>query len=173
MTATTEAGGRLDGAVGSLSRALARRVTRRSALGRIGKYGVALSLGAAGTSLIEDQAWAAASAASGCCSNCINKCGHSQCNDSIYCNYGGYCPPGTCECGAWSYYQECGPGNKGIIFYGDCCGGCGGGANCSCPGGAPHCCNYHEWDNGQCAAYQCQCNSTTFYINCRRSYCSI
>ena len=61
MTATGNQG-TLDRAAGALSRGLARKFTRRSVLSKVGKYGVALSLGAAGVALLDDEAWA--------CTNC-------------------------------------------------------------------------------------------------------
>lgn len=159
----------LEGAVGALARTLAERLTRRSTLARLGRYGVALSLGAAGTTLLDDQAWAAAST---CCGGgCQHTC-CGGCNYSVWCNYGGYCPPGTCECGGWTLCERCttSGGQAGVYWYGDCCGGCGNG--CSCSGCSPSCCNYHDWNNGSCAACDCRTGDSAWHINCRRKYCN-
>lgn len=166
MTAVTPPETRLDAAVGALSRGLAERLTRRSAVARVGRLSVALSLGAAGEMLMSDEALAA-----GCCGAC--KSCSCCCNFSVWCGQGGYCPSGTCECGGWTYNETCTSGGRsGVYWYGDCCGQCGGGADCSCSGGAPSCCNYHEWNNGSCAQNDCTCGSAGWFIKCRRKYCN-
>lgn len=178
MTATTEA--TLDRAVGSISRALAQRITRRSAVSKLGRYGVALSLGAAGVTLLDDRAKAATISA--CCQSCRGGC----CNcDSFWCGLGGSCPSYTCRCGAWWAGCKCSNGAK--LMYGDCCGGCNCGNFCNCgsgdcnngpcnqPGGCspcPGCCHQfqHNSDTGR-ACGDCSTCSCPWYVNCRRAFC--
>lgn len=182
MTAATHTEGRLDHAVGSLSRGLARRVTRRSAVSRLGRYGAALSLGAAGAALLDDTAWAAAT--SSCCQGCYGTCPKY---DSRWCDDGGQCPSTTCQCGAWWSGCYCSNGQKWM--YGDCCGDCGCGTDCfesssydcsvgPCPtaGGngspCPSCCFQfaHVSSVRQCG--DCTSCSCPWYIRCRRAFCA-
>lgn len=176
----------LDRVAGSVSRSLAERLTRRSAISKVARYGVALSLGSAGTALLDDQrAWAAVpctngNCPSGCC-GCVGGC--CRC-DSAWCGLGGVCPSGTCRCGAW--WAGCYCSNGARLVYGDCCGGCGGGAGCTCwssgcnggpcheAGGCspcPGCCHQLQWytdPNRECGT----CNSgSPWYISCRRAFC--
>ena len=166
-TADTET--RLGQTGAALSRALARRLTRRSAVYRLGRYGVALALGRAGAALLDDGALAA-TAASCYCGECFSAPDRNCCgNDSVWCSwaYGtpGECPAGTCECGSW----PAGPGMRN----GDCCGECGGGSDCSCLYfyGAywPSCCRIQNWKPGNCGN-DCSNCSTAYYIKCRRSF---
>jgi hypothetical protein len=181
MTAGTT--GTFDRATGSLSRALAQRITRRSAVGRLGRYGVALTVGAAGISLL-DPAEALASFPCGC-GGCSPYGPSGRCNcDSRWCDDGGYCPSYACQCGAWSAGCSCN-GGSGTMYYGDCCGSCGGGADCAvsssydCSGGpcgggcspCPGCCHQleHYGDpNRNCGTCNC---SNPWYVNCRRAIC--
>ena len=191
MTTETQTAGALGQAAGSLSRALAQRITRRSAVSRIGRYGVAVSMGAAGAALFDPEV---ALAAYPCgCGSCApgggGGCSAGKCYyDSRWCDYGGNCPPNTCRCGAWSAGCGCvgSNGARGTWYYGDCCGNCGGGnCNCSnsydCSGGpcgggrtgypCPSCCHQleHYGDpNRECGTCNC---SSPWYVNCRRALC--
>jgi hypothetical protein len=180
MTAATDTQGTLDHAVESLSRGLARRMTRRSALSKLGRYGVAMSLGASGVALLKDER-ASAVITSTCCQSCRGGC----CNcDSYWCSLGGVCPSYTCRCGAW--WAGCYCANGARLYYGDCCGNCGCGSYCNCaadrcgngacnqPGGCspcPACCHQfqHTSDTGrECGDCGCGC---PWYVNCRRAFC--
>jgi len=172
MTGPVETAGTLDRAVERFSRSLAERLTRRSAVAVVGRYGVALSLGAAGVALLEPDSAAAAPCG---CGGCIGSC---ACNLSVWCGLGGNCPGGTCHCGGWTYSCSCtSGGQRGCWWYGDCCGNCGGGsADCSCTGGqqcgtAPSCCNQPEWYTNADCTNICNCSSP-WYIKCRRKYCN-
>jgi hypothetical protein len=162
----------LDAVARKLSGLLAERVSRRSALEKVGRYGMAMSLGAAGVALAPGGLAEAAALAS-CCDTCVsNPCGGSGCPNSVWCGLGGVCPSGTCECGSWSIGGSCTSGGKSGTYYaGDCCGNCGGGTNCACHSGAVQCCNYHEWQNGWCAVNDCTCGTSGWFIKCRRQYC--
>jgi hypothetical protein len=165
MTTGTESN--LEGAVGAFSRALAQRFTRRSGLSRLGRFGVALSLGGAGVALLDDRAFAAT--ATSCCGSCSGTCCGSE---SVWCYnlpgwYQNACPTGTCGCGSW-VAGTCSGGTT--LRYADCCGECGAGADCTCIGGAPSCCRYQTYTNGSCN--DCTCGSEGFRIKCRRSFCS-
>lgn len=180
MTVATDTEGTLEYAVGSMSRGLARRITRRSAMSRLGRYGVALSLGAAGAALLDDTARAATTGT--CCQDCRGGC--CSC-ESTWCDYGGECPPsGSCRCGAWWGGCYCSGGRR--LMYGDCCGSCGCGSYCTCGafdcssgacGGTscrtcPSCCHQfqHVSDtNRQCG--DCSTCSCPWYVNCRRAFC--
>lgn len=185
MTVATETQGTLDRAIDSVSRGLARRMTRKSAITKLGRYGVAMSLGATGVSLLKDEtAWAGTTAT--CCQSCIaDFYGHSCCGcDSYWCNTGGVCPSYTCRCGAWWAGCYCTGGAR--LYYGDCCGNCncGGLCNCGssgCGGGpcnqaggcspCPNCCHQfeHTSDTGRaCGDCGCTC---PWYVNCRRAFC--
>lgn len=178
MTETMHAEGALERAVGSLSRGLAQRVTRRSAVARLGRYGIALSMGAAGLTLLDEPAWADDIPG---CNNCLTPpapCG--RCADSDWCGQGGQCLPGTCECGGWTFSCRCTSGGaSGCWWYGDCCNQCGGG-NCGCGPNGPTCCNELFWHrsvsgNGwRAAPGTCRtCNAgSPNYIRCRRKYCN-
>lgn len=182
MISPRETEGTLDGLVGSLSRSLASRLTRRSVIARVGQYGAALSLGAVGAALMDDTALAVTQCSVSCpycdANGVCNYCGYGYCNFSIWCSWLGYtphqCPSFTCECGSWQVGQ-CANGQG--LWYGDCCGGCAAdGSNCQCVVGNdykyyPSCCNTHEWTNGWCSGTRNQCGGT-WHIYCRRSYCA-
>ena len=174
MTTIQEKEGSFEGAIAALSRALAQRLTRRSALTRLGRYGVALSLGAAGASLLDDAAWAAGATSTSCCGGgCIKKCcGSTTCNDSIWCYDNGYCPSGTCPCGSWISGTCTVNGKSGTQWNGDCCGGCSPvSTTCNCVGCNVTCCNYHTYNNGDCAACTSCSGDSAYHIACRRQYC--
>lgn len=171
MTAPAEAGGTVDRAVERFSRTLAERLTRRSAVARLGGYGVALSLGAAGVALLEPDRARADPCGCGGCKNV--SCG---CNLSIWCNAGGDCPSGTCHCGGWTFSCSCSSnGHSGCWWYGDCCGDCGAGSSCLCYsdtcGNSPSCCNQPEWYFNAFCNNICNCNNP-WHIYCRRKYCN-
>jgi len=177
---TTIKDGALDQAVASMSRSLAKRLTRRSALSKLGRYSVALSLGAAGSVLLDDElAWAQPGGCQGCSPYGGSGCTSGKCAyDSRWCDYGGYCPSYACRCGAWQA-GTCSNGQR--LMYGDCCGSCGGGGDCSCSSSfdcsgtgspCPTCCHQINWytdPNRQCG----NCNAgSPWYIHCRRAFCA-
>ena len=184
MTATGNQG-TLDRAAGALSRGLARKFTRRSVLSKVGKYGVALSLGAAGVALLDDEAWACTNCCAsngGCCRDCCSRgcCGA----ESRWCGLHGRCPSGTCGCGAWWTGRYCvnSSGQRtGRLMYGDCCGDCGCGSKCTCSSSfnchgtsspCPSCCHQVQWytdPSRSCGQCQCRC---PWYIKCRRAFCA-
>jgi len=177
MTTTTKSSPgdgdtRLEAGVGNLSRALAQRLTRRSALTRLGQYGAALSLGAAGAALLDEKAWAAA--ACSCCGQCT---GGSCCgSESVWCAnlpgwYQNSCPSGTCGCGSW-VAGTCSSSSTPYLRYADCCGACGDGSYCYCPGGAPSCCHTQTYTNGSCSNCTNTCCGTVNHVKCRRWFCS-
>jgi hypothetical protein len=156
--------GALESSVGVISRALAVRLTRRSALSRLGRYGVALSIGSAGAALLDEQAFG--TTVTGCCGSCTigNCCG----SDSVWCSdLPGWnqnsCPTGSCGCGSWTH-GTCADGR--ILRYADCCGGCNNGGNCTCINGAPSCCRHQLHTNGSCN------DCCGYWIKCRRWFCS-
>lgn len=178
MTTSVEPESTLDRAAIALSQGLARRMSRRSAVSKLARYGAALTVGAAGAALLEAQP-ALAACPSGCCG-----CRGSCCNCSSYwCGLGGSCPSYTCRCGAW--YAGCRCSNGARLMYGDCCGNCGGGSYCNCASGGcdngqcapgscspcPNCCHQLQWysdPNRACGT----CNSgSPWYVNCRRAFC--
>lgn len=174
MTATTT-DGTLDRAGAWVQRALARRVTRRSAVARIGRYGVALSLGAAGVELLNPpQAWANRL---NCCGGCVGGCCGCE---SRWCDEGGNCPSGTCGCGYWLQGGQCigSNGLKGTVAYGDCCGDCGDGSDCRCSSSfncngtcssCQSCCNEFQWYESSHSCGSCGCPA--WFIKCRRQFC--
>lgn len=181
VTVSTRNETMLDRGAASLSRAMAKRVTRRSALSKVGRYGMAISLGAAGSVLLDDQRAEADVLASGC-GGCRGGC----CNhNSYWCSLGGRCPDVTCRCGSW--WAGCRCSNGARLMYGDCCGDCNCGGYCTCisstgcnggpcnePGGGspcPSCCHQIEYvgdPNRECGVCKTDC---PWYINCRRAYC--
>ena len=156
----------LEGMAGSISRALAGKLTRRSALTRIGRYGVALSLGSAGLGLLAEDANAHTCCSTCCCGNC-SWSGASCCgSDSVWCstlNGVNACPSGSCGCGSW-VVGTCSNGQT--LRYADCCGGCNNGSDCRCVSGAPSCCRHQLHTNGSCN----DCGGN--HIKCRRWFCS-
>jgi len=142
----------------AVARGLAARVSRRSAIGRIGRGAVAVSLGGAGAALFAPNA-----AATSCTGVNSTRC---------ECLVGGSnsCPSDTCACGWWCVSDAtCASGHK---FWTDCCGGCNDGANCACVydcvDGAlrPYCCNLKEWGCG-CGTVGSQYS----HIKCRIHTC--
>ena len=87
----TYSGSALERAVDVGSRAMARRLTRRSALAGVGKGAVALSLGAAGTALYRSEQ-ARAHTPPGCSGSSVTCFKLTGTNG---------CPAGTCACGYW------------------------------------------------------------------------
>jgi hypothetical protein len=164
MTTTTH----LERAAGGATRALSRRLSRRTFVGRVGRYAIATSLGAGGLALVDP----AAAHNTGTCGAC-NPGAPTCCTngtDSVLCsNLPGWnqnsCPPGTAGCGSWTA-GTCGPGGTGTLRFADCCLQCGNGDLCTCIGGAPSCCRHQRWRNG--AIDDCAIN----HIKCRRSFCS-
>lgn len=124
--------GTFDRLVASMSRAIAERTTRRAALAKLGRYGVAVTLGAAGGSLLEaESAFASEPGCGGCSPYGGSGCSKGKCGcDSRWCDLGGDCPGGTCRCGSW--FGGCYCSNNARLMYGDCCNDCGGGQDCSC-----------------------------------------
>jgi hypothetical protein len=137
----------LDEASGAVARHLANRVSRRSALGRLGLGAVAVSLGSAGAAIFAQRAEAYACPGCAICTNSVR----------CQCLSGGSnsCPSDTCQCGWWCVNDSgCTSGHK---FWIDCCGGCrdaNGNVLCSCKydciDGAtrPYCCYTKEWGCG-------------------------
>jgi len=180
VTAATNAKGTLDRAVGSLSRSFAQRIDRRSAISRLGKYGVALSLGASGAALLDDTAWAAAQLR--CCQGCVGGCCGCE---SRWCDANGNCPSGTCRCGAWQVGNCVNSDGHitGKLMYGDCCGGCNCGSNCNCSSNydcsnsgcssCPSCCHQFNWvSDPNRACGDCTTCGCPWYIKCRRAFCA-
>lgn len=150
----------LEGVSAEISQALARRVSRRHVVGRIGRTGVAVSLGGAGMALF---AAPASAHSGGQCGQCQGSCCGSE---SVWCSTltgVNQCPSGSYGCGSWTV-GTCSGG--GVLRYADCCGGCNNGAACTCIGGSPSCCRHQQWTNG--ASNDCANN----HIKCRRSFCS-
>lgn len=119
----------------------AGRISRRSMLGRIGKYALVLSGGGAVAALMATPADAAleCDCRDSCTAECTGskKCNCTACGHSVTCNAlagtTASCPGYTAECGSWS----CGCSNcpSGRKIWTDCCptgGECNSGANCSC-----------------------------------------
>jgi hypothetical protein len=162
-----EESSRLEGLASWTSRGLAQRVTRRSALGRLGRGAVALSLGGAGVAFLAEEA--SAHNVNTCNSCDTNNANCSPCcyNNSVTCgtltgNYGS-CPSGSYDCGYWEYTDSsCGTANN-LRRWTDCCGSCSEGSIGRCIGGAPTCCNHKEWpqQGGLC----------TDHIRCRYTFC--
>ena len=145
-------------AAGSLSRKAAERYTRRSLVSKVGRYGIAMTMGWAALDVL-DPSDALAHCSQG------TACGYQVYNcSSIWCS-GNACPAGTCGCGSWCERvstSTCGDGWRRVA---DCCGNCNCGGNCN--GGCPqHCCNHQTYTNGSCS--DCQNN----HVNCRRWFCA-
>ena len=147
--------GEINSSMTVLSRAIARRTSRRSFLGRVGRTAVVLSLGSAGVMLREEPAWAS-------CGDCIGNCCGS---DSIFCfNLPGgqnACPSGTCECGSWTEADSHCP--AGFKRFTDCCGNCASGKDCACINGTPTCCRHKTHSGG--------CDGCSSFIKCRIVAC--
>lgn len=144
---------------GEISRTLARRVSRRNALGRFGRTSVAVSLGGLGMGVF---ATPASAHVGGSCGQCQGGCCGAE---SVWCSTlwgNNSCPPGSYGCGNW-VAGSCSGGRT--LRYADCCGGCNNGGNCQCIGGRPSCCRHQQWHNGD--SDNCRVN----HIKCRRSYC--
>jgi hypothetical protein len=159
---TTPRSSWLEQVSGEISRALARRVSRRDAIGRFGRTAVAVSLGGAGMGVFAAPAAAHLGAS---CGDCQGSC----CDlESVWCttinNGVNACPSGSYGCGSWSSGNTCAGG--GVLRYADCCGGCNNGLACTCIGGRPSCCRHQQWTNG--ASNNCADN----HIKCRRSFCA-
>jgi hypothetical protein len=144
-----------------LARGLATRVSRRSAVGRLGRGAIAVSLGSAGAAIFVGGAAA-------------HTCNCSNCSNSVRCEClpGGSnnCPSGSCQCGWWCVSDgTCPSGHK---FWIDCCGGCNSGQACNCVVDCvdgqqrPTCCHHKEWGCG-CGTV----GSEFSHIKCRIHVC--
>lgn len=183
----------VESAVAATARVLARRFTRRSALARIGRYGLAASVAAPALALVDaEDAWAAPGGCQGCSPYGGGGCSSGKCaNESTWCGDGGDCPSYACRCGAW-VAGTCSDGST--MYYGDCCGACGGGGDCSCANSGsgsccgasgsgsfncngtgqpcPSCCHQINWySDPNRACGDCETGSP-WYIHCRRSFCA-
>lgn len=138
---------RLEGLSESATRGLAKRLSRRSLVGRFGRGVVAFSIGAAGMDLLRPSS---ATAALGCpCSG--------GCPCTVSCEYlpiwfNNECPAQTCRCGNWCFNDNtCA---SGIRRWVDCCdlGWCAnhGGCYCVAAKNRPTCCLTHVYHNGDC-----------------------
>jgi hypothetical protein len=150
-----------------MSTRLAQRVTRASALGKLGRSAVAVSLGSAGVAFLAQEAGAHnVCAYQGCDTNNPN-CSPCCYNLSVTCgsltgNYGS-CPSGSYDCGYWEYTDNsCNTANH-LRRWTDCCGSCSEGSIGDCRGGAPHCCNHKE--------YPQQGGICSDHIRCRYTFC--
>lgn len=133
---------------------LARSVSRRSFIGRVGRGAIAASLGSAGAALLANNS---ALAHTGGC-GCADGCGLSVSCDNLPGHMHNSCPSGSCGCGCWCCSTTgCASGYREWC---DCCGGCSGGAGCA--NGKPTCYNHAVWSNG--------CNGH-IHIKCRRKNC--
>jgi hypothetical protein len=150
----------LEHAVNRGSAALAKRVSRRAFVARVGLGSVALTLGEAGAMLLAPDV-ALADACPGC----------ADCSDSVQCSLinGGVdsCPSGTCECGCWTV-TDCNvcPGQPNCTkSWCDCCGGdfCIPAGGCQCSHGRPMCCYFKKWPGG--------CGQSSWHIACRHHRC--
>src|SRR5574340_983822 len=107
----------LESVVGSASRDSARRLGRRSFIGKVGRYGVAITAGWAGMDLLRPE-----NAFAHCVNDCLACSGTCCGQNSVFCA-GNVCPSGTCGCGSWvEPYSGCSSGMRRLA---DCCGGCG------------------------------------------------
>lgn len=143
-------------AAGSVSRRAAERYSRRSFVGKVGRYGVAMTMGWAAMDVLRPE-----EALAHCWQG--TACGYQVygCN-SVWCA-GNECPAGTCGCGSWCEpYASCASGWRRVA---DCCGdcNCAGDCNHNCP---QSCCNHQLYRNGSCS--DCQ----NHHIKCRRWFCA-
>lgn len=149
----------VEGVVGSVSRISAERMGRRSFIGKVGRYGVAMTAGWVALDLVKPENAFAAD----CTGNC-GDCDMGCCTqNSVFCA-GNVCPSGTCGCGSWvEPYSGCGSGFRRLA---DCCGGCGTcGADCNAPNCPPMCCHHQQHTNGSC-------NDCNQHVQCRRWFCT-
>jgi hypothetical protein len=147
----------------AVARGLSARVSRRSALGRLGRGAIAVSLGGGAAAYLSETA-----AAHGC--PCGSGCGFSVRCQCLSGGAVGSCPSGTCECGWWCVNDSsCPSGHK---FWIDCCGGCNNGGSCTCMTDCvdgvsrPYCCHHK--------VYGCGCGtvgSESSHIKCRIRRC--
>lgn len=160
----------IENTVGSLSRDAARRYSRRSFVGKVGRYGIAMTMGWAAMDVLHPAtAWAHCN---GSCGDCPSGCCGGAL--SVWCpsGYSSGCPTGSCGCGFWCEpYAACKgvSGSSGWRKVHDCCGGCGGGCSdpgCNAPNCPPTCCRNQEYQNGACN------DCATFHIKCRAYVCN-
>lgn len=147
-----------DSLVETVTRRIARRFTRRSFIGQVGRGSVALTVGGAVAAL--EAAPALGNHGNAFCEGttsitCGNLYGINNCQ-----------AVGGCTCGYWiASGGICAPQNT---LWADCCGGCNGGADCRCisSGGVwrPTCCNSKAYSGGcgvspdshiRCRVYNC------------------
>lgn len=127
-------GSLIEGAAAGLSRAAAGRVSRRSFLGRLGRFTVVAAGAGSGLALLTDPALAVCGdfncdcagrpGDSGCgsgrsCPSC-QKCGHSVTCKGLT-GVTGACPPGTRTCGSWTCNCGSGTCGGGLREWVDCC----------------------------------------------------
>ena len=186
QTSTNERSG-IERTTDAASAFLARRISRRSFLGRVTKYSVAGVAGAAGAGILVNPALAtitcdcATTCTSGCTGDRNPPCGGSGSHHSVTClgltgsgcpatgGNGGSCPSCSTQCGAWSC--SCSSCPSGIKTFRDCCATCdqcSSASSCICVCdidgvSRAHCCFKHCWPGGQSG-----CN----YVVCRTQNCS-
>ena len=164
-----------------LSRRFASRHSRRSFVGRVSKYSIALTAGMAAANRVVEPAFGtlicdcgnAEQCGSGCTGDrpCPSGCDH--CGHSISClkltGQGGSCPSGTAYCGAW--ICSCDSCPSGFKQWSDCCANadqCSAESSCRCPSDTDGesrvtCCLRHCYAGGQ---------DDCHFIYCRVTHCT-
>lgn len=144
-----------------LSRALAKRWSRRSLIGRAGRGAVVMAMAGAGAAtLLADPSEAHSSTT---CGSCTGTCCSS---DSVRCgSLPGWmqnsCPTNAFNCGYWDVNDSsCASGIRRQV---DCCADCHNGADCTCINGNPSCCRHKSHSNQQ--------GTCGDHIKCRRHLC--
>jgi hypothetical protein len=148
----------LESAAGKLSRHAAERYSRRSFVGKLGRYGIAMTVGWAGMEILRPSGAQAHCGYSTPCQHWVMECASKWCANN-------QCPSGTCGCGSWCEQVSCSTCGDGWRRVADCCGNCncGGSCNYDCP---QSCCNHQYYRNGSCD------DCDTYHIKCRRWFCA-
>jgi hypothetical protein len=155
----------LQNTAGALSRRAADRYSRRSFVGKVGRYGIAVTMGWAALEVLDPAtALAHCNASCGACpSGCCGGANSRWCANA----HSSSCPSGSCGCGSWCESvstSTCGSGWRRVH---DCCGGCGGCSSPNCdPCPSPTCCRHQTYRNGSCS------NCGDKHIKCRRWVCA-
>lgn len=139
---------RLEERIGTFSKLMAGRFSRRSLIGRVGSSAVAASIGTS-ASLLYDARSASACYYPQESEYCANIMGTSYCDTT----YG-------CYCGCW---------NSGSCSFCDCCdkgSWCSNHHGCTYPYGNPTCCNRKVWTSPSGCGTECET-----LIICRDGFC--
>jgi hypothetical protein len=172
----------IGGAAAGLSRAAAERVSRRSFVGKLGRFGIVAAGAGVGLGVLSNTAWAVCTdfncdcagreGDSGCgsgrgCPGC-EKCGHSLTCKALT-GIGGACPSGTRTCGSWTCNCGSGTCGGGVREWVDCCPEdgntiCSDASSCRClrdDDGCTHptCCYRKDYAGGsitRCAFIRCR-----------------